>query len=140
MRLAASGAAPVETDIDDYGLIGGIGLQRRANYNEMPISAPIALRDINQKRNIPPARRWTIVHETENPNEDAKVYGGKPLTEQDWDLGPFIWRCDLCQYQWYNVSSLDRRYEGVICLHCNYHMIRFDRPSHYPLNTTPSSC
>ena len=99
MRLAVSGAAPVETDIDDYGLIGCIGLQRPGNSNEMPISAPIAPLDINQKRNIPAARRWTIVHEPENPHADATFYGGKRLTEQDWDLGPFIWRCDLCQYQ-----------------------------------------
>ena len=90
MRLAVSGAAPVETDIDDYGLIGCIGLQRRANYNEMPISAPILLRYIYQKLNIPVARRWTIVHEPENPHEDAMFYCGKLLTEQDWDLGPFI--------------------------------------------------
>ena len=46
-------------------------------------------------------------------------------------MGPFIWRRDLCQNQWHNVPSLDRRYEGFVCLHCNYHMMRFERPSQY---------
>ena len=40
MRLAATGPAPVETNIDLAGLVGGIGSQRRLNPNNVPMSAP----------------------------------------------------------------------------------------------------
>ena len=145
LRLAVSGAAPIKNDIDEYGDIGGIGLQRRPNYNEMPISAPIPPRDLLLQREIPSARRWTVVHEPKNPHKDATLYSWRPLTEQDCDLGPKIWRCVLCEYQWYNVIDLEHRIEGVICPHCDHPLSKFDRPSWYtapvaqPAKSPPAS-
>ena len=63
MRLSMSGPAPIKNDIYEYGNIGGMGLQRRPKYNEMPISAPIPPRDHRNQREIPIARRWTVVRE-----------------------------------------------------------------------------
>ena len=81
MRLSVIGPAPIKNDIDEYGLVGGIGSQRRPKYNEMPISAPLPLRDHQNKREIPIARRWTVVREPETPHKDAMPYSGRPFTE-----------------------------------------------------------
>ena len=87
--------------------------------------------DLVLQREIPIARRWTVVREPENPHKDATLYSGRPLTEQDWDMGPKIWRCALCEYQWYNVINLEHRLEGVICPHCIHPLSKFDRPPWY---------
>ena len=97
----------------------------------MPISAPLPPRDHQNKREFPIARRWTVVHEPASPHRNAVHYGGRPFTEQDWDLGPTIWRCALCEYQWYTVDDLEHRDEGVICPQCNNPLSKFDRPSLY---------
>ena len=38
MRLSVTGPAPIKNDIDEDGLIGGIGSQRRPKYNEITTS------------------------------------------------------------------------------------------------------
>ena len=129
MRLSVFGPAPIRNDIDEFGNIGGMGLQRRPRYNEMPISTPIPRRDLLNQREIPIARRWTVVREPENPHKDAMPYSGRPFTKQDCDLGPIIWRCALCEHQWYTVDDFEHRDEGVICPHCNLPLSQFDRPS-----------
>ena len=83
MRLSVFGPAPIRNDIDEFWNIGGMGLQRRPRYNEMPISAPIPLRDLLNQREIPIARRWTVVREPENPHKDAMPYSGGPFIEPD---------------------------------------------------------
>ena len=87
MRLSVTGPAPAKNDIDEAGLVGGIGYQRRPWLNEMLISAPLPPRDHQNKREFPIARRWTVVHEPARPHKNAVHYGGIPFTEQDWDLG-----------------------------------------------------
>ena len=131
MRLSVSGPAPIRNDMDEFGNIGGMGLQRRPRHNEMPISAPIPHRDHLNQREIPIARRWTVVREPENQHKDAMPYSGRAFTEQDWDLGPIIWRCALCEHQWYTVNDLEHRDEGIICQHCNHPLSKFDRQSLY---------
>ena len=67
MRLSVSKPAPIKNDIDEHGLLGGIGSQRRPTYNETPISAPLPLGDHQNKREVPTARRWKVVHEPASP-------------------------------------------------------------------------
>ena len=131
MRLSVIGPAPIKNDIDEVGLLGGIGSQRRPKYNEMPIRAPLPPRDHQNKREFPVALRWTIVHEPASPHKNAVHYGGTPFNEQDLDLGPTIWRCALCEYQWYIVDDLERRDEGIVCPHCNLPLSKFNRPYWY---------
>ena len=78
MRLSVSGPAPIKNDIDEDGLIGGIGSQRRPKYNEMPISAPLPPRDHQNKREVPTVRRWTVVHEPESPHRELFITAAGP--------------------------------------------------------------
>ena len=104
MRLAATGPAPVENDIDLAGLVGGIGSQRRLNPNEVPMSARLPPRDLQHRRGCIIPRNWTMVTEPTRPHKNAIYYAGLPLTIQEWDLGPVIYRCITCEYQWYTVA------------------------------------
>ena len=97
MRISATSPVPIENDIDNAGLVGGIGSQRRPKPNDMRMSAPLPLRDIQHTRGCIIPHNWTMVNEPTQPHKNAIHYGGRPLTKQDWDLGPIIWRCMLCE-------------------------------------------
>ena len=64
---------------------------------------------------------------------------------QDWDLGPIIWRCAICEYQWYTVDELERRDENILCPHCDLPITKFIRPPWYtdlvkrPPNAPPAT-
>ena len=50
---------------------------------------------------------------------------------QDWDLGPNIWRCMLCEYQWYTVDGLLTHDGHSICPLCELPITKLDRPPWY---------
>ena len=131
MRLSTTGPAPVENDIDDAGLVGGIGSQRRPKPNEMSMIAPLPPRDLQHRRGCIIPHSWTIVNEPTQPHTHASHYGGVPLTMQDLDIGQIIWRCMLCEYQWYTVEGLEMRDDNTICPHCGIPITKLDRPPWY---------
>ena len=80
MRISTTGPVPVENDIDDAGLVGGIGSQRRPKPNEMSMSAPLPLRDLQHGRGCIIPHSWAMVTEPTKPHKNAIHYGGVPLT------------------------------------------------------------
>ena len=67
MRLSTTGPASIEIDIDDAGLVGGIGSQRRPTPNEMSMSAPLPPHDLQHRRGCIIPHTWTMVNEPTKP-------------------------------------------------------------------------
>ena len=70
-------------------------------------------------------------HRAYQAAQECVYYEGLPLTMQDWDLGPVIYRCITCEYQWYTVAELEVRDGYTICPHCDTPITKLDRPHWY---------